>query len=166
MKPILALILLCAFALPAFTELTDTDVDKIRLLINEELKPIKADIEELKADVETLKTEAAVVRTEIQHLKGTLKIGLETNQKNFDSKFESLEKNFDSRFESLEDNFDRQNNIIIACIGIPLAILAIGGTVWGILANRRIRKDQTLERQVQTLTEELEAMKRQQIVRP
>ncbi len=141
MKPILALILLCAFGLPAFAELTDIDVDKIRLLINEELKE---ELKPIKADIGMLKTEAAVIRTEIQHLKAVIANSLEANQK----------------------NFDRQNKIIIACIGIPLAILAIGGTVWGILANRRIRKDQTLERQVQTLTEELEAMKRQQIVRP
>ena len=31
-----------------------------------------------------------------------------------------------------QKNFDRQNTIIIACIGIPLAILAIGATLWGI----------------------------------
>ena len=47
---------------------------------------------------------------------------------------------------------DRQNNIIIACIGIPLAILAIGATVWGILAHRRSRKNQALENRIETLT--------------
>ena len=43
-------ILFCAIALPAFGELTDTDLNKIRVIINEELKPIKADIVTLKTD--------------------------------------------------------------------------------------------------------------------
>ena len=44
--------LLCVVALPALGELTDADLDKIRLIvkdeISEELKPVKADIETLK----------------------------------------------------------------------------------------------------------------------
>ena len=103
----------------------------------------------------TVETEIAVIKTEIKNL----------NEK-IDDKFGSLEKNFDRKFESLEKNFDRQNNIIIACIGIPLAILAIGATVWGILANRRSRKDQTLEKQIETLTQEIETLKQQRIVNP
>ena len=102
-----------------------------------------------------VETEIAVIKTEIKNL----------NEK-VDNKFESLQKNLDGKFESIENNFDRLNNIIIACIGIPLAILAIGATVWGILASKRSRKDQTLEKQIETLTQEIEALKRQQIVRP
>ena len=62
-----------------------------------------------------------------------------------------------------ENNFDRQNNIIIACIGIPMAILAIGATVWGILTNRRSRKEDTLQKQIETLTQEIETLKQQRI---
>ena len=56
MKTILALsILFCAIAMPTFAELTDADLDKIRLIVNEEvtkeltkeLAPIKADIAQL-----------------------------------------------------------------------------------------------------------------------
>ena len=54
-------ILLCALAMPAMGELTDTDLDKIRLLVNEELKP-------LKADMETLKTEVAYMRGKLDIL--------------------------------------------------------------------------------------------------
>lgn len=92
----------------------------------------------------SVETDIAVIKTEIKNL----------NEK------------VDDKFESLEKNFDRQNNIIIACIGIPLAILAIGATVWGILANRRSRKDQTLEKQIETLTQEIETLKQQQIAQP
>ena len=48
-------IIFCAIALPALGELTDTDLNKIRLIINEEIeeaiKPIKADIVTLQTDV-------------------------------------------------------------------------------------------------------------------
>lgn len=138
MKTILALLILfCAIALPALGALTDADLNKIRLIVNEEIKPIKDGIE-------TLKTDGAVIKTEVTNLKGTV----------------------NKDFDAIQKNFDRQNNIIIACIGIPLAILAIGATVWGILAHRRSRKDYTLEKQIEVLTEEIETLKQQRIVNP
>lgn len=55
MKTILVLsILLCAIALPAIGELADADLDKIRLIIQEEIKPLKSDIDTLKTDVARL----------------------------------------------------------------------------------------------------------------
>ena len=141
MKTILLFsILLYAVARPAIGALTDADLDKIRLIVrevvNEEVRP-------LKADIDTLKTDGAIGQTEIKNLKETINNG----------------------FNNVQKNFDRQNNIIIACIGIPLAILAIGATVWGILAHRRSGKDRSLENQIETLTEEIEALKHQQIIR-
>ncbi|MYC78289.1 hypothetical protein F4X10_21205 [Candidatus Poribacteria bacterium] len=128
----------------------------------------------------TLETDIAVMKTDIRNLnekidtfEKNVNARFESLEKNFDARFESLEKNFDKRFESLdrrfeglEKNFDRLNNIIIACIGIPLAILAIGATVWGILAHKRSRKEDTLEKQIETLTQEIETLKQRQIVSP
>ena len=107
---------------------------------------------------DTVKTDIAVIKTEIKNL----------NEK-IDDKFESINDKFEGingKFDSIEKNFDRQNNIIIACIGIPLAILAIGATVWGILTHRRSGKDRALERQIETLTQEIETLKQQRIVNP
>ena len=104
-------ILLCAFAAPVLAALTDADLDKIRLIVNESEKRIKEEIKPIKADIATLKTDWAVIKTEVANLKETV--------------------NNDS--DNIQKNFDRQNNIIIACIGIPLAILAIGATLWGTL---------------------------------
>ncbi|MDE0397686.1 MAG: hypothetical protein OXL96_07790 [Candidatus Poribacteria bacterium] len=78
----------------------------------------------------------------------------------------SLKDKVDDGFNNVQKNFDRLNNIIIACIGLPLAILAIGATVWGILANRHSKKDQTLEKQIEILTQEIETLKQQRIVNP
>ena len=47
-------ILFCTLALPVFGELTPQDLDKIRLIVKEEIKPLKADIEALKVDVARL----------------------------------------------------------------------------------------------------------------
>ena len=64
MKTILVLlILLCAIAMPALAELTDADLNKIRLIvkeeIKEEIKPIKAEMASIKADIGTLKEDVA-----------------------------------------------------------------------------------------------------------
>ena len=100
-------ILFWAIALPVLGDLTETDLNKIRLVVKEE---IKEELKPIKADLDTLKTEVPVIRTEITNLKGTV----------------------NKDFETIQSNFDRQNNIIIACIGIPMAILVIGATVWSI----------------------------------
>jgi len=63
-------ILFCAIALPARAELTNADLDKIRLIIKEEikaeLKPIKTEIDTLKIDVNTLKTDVAWMRGKLE----------------------------------------------------------------------------------------------------
>ena len=134
-------ILFCAIALPALGELTEADLNEIRLIvkeeIKEELKPIKADIDTLKTDIDTLKTDSAEVKTEVTNLKGTV----------------------NKDFDTIQKNFDRQNNIIIVCIGIPMAILAIGATVWGILAHKRNRKADTQQEQIDVLRQEIEELR-------
>ena len=117
----------------------------------------------------TIETDIAVMKTDIQNLNGKI----DSLEKNFDkrfesinTRFESLEKNFNTRFESLEKNFDRLSNTIIAWIGIPLAIIAIDAIVWGILAYRRSGKEESLEKQIETLTQEIETLKQRQIVNP
>ena len=55
MKTILVLsILFYTIALPTFAELTDADLDKIRLIVKEEIEPVKADISKLKTEVASL----------------------------------------------------------------------------------------------------------------
>ena len=106
----------------------------------------------------TVETDIAVIKTEIKNLKDTISIGFENVQQKFDD--------VQQKFDDVQKNFDRQNSIIIACIGIPLAILAIGATMWGILAHRRSGKDRLLEKQIETLTQEIETLKQQRIVNP
>ena len=60
-------ILFCAIALPALGALTDADLDKIRLIVNDSEKRIK---EEVKAEITALRQE---LKTEIADVKHELK---------------------------------------------------------------------------------------------
>ena len=90
-----------------------------------------------------IETDIAVIKTEIQNLNGKI-----------DDKFNSLEK----RFDSIEKNFDRQNTLIIACIAIPMALITL------MIAWRSV-KDNSQEKQIEALTQEIETLKQQQILR-
>ena len=136
MKTIVApSILLCAIAYPTFSEQPQNSVE----------------------------TDIAVIKTEIKNLKESIDKGFA----NVQTQFDNVQTQFDTvqtQRGNVQKNFDRQNNIIIACIGIPMAILAIGATVWGILTHRRSRKEDMLQNQIETLTQEIETLKKQRIV--
>lgn len=107
--------------------------------------PLRAEtqeISEIKDDIATIKTDLAVLTSEVKNLK----------------------KNVNKRFDGVEKGFDRQNNIIIACIGIPLAIIAMGATIWGILTHRRSVPDSTQLKEIENLKEEIETLKQRLLV--
>ena len=130
MKTILLFsILLCVIVMPAIGALDDADLDKIRLIVKEEIKPIKTDIV-------TLKTDVAWIR----------------------GKFEGIDK----QFEGVNQRITHATNVsyglialIVAAIAIPQIIMA-----W------RSRKDRSLEKQIEHLTQEIETLKQQRIVNP
>ena len=93
---------------------------------------------------DTLKSDVLVMKTDLKNLK----------------------ENVVNGFDRVEKNFDRLNNIIIACIGLPLAILAIVATVWGILAHRRAVRDSAQREEIETLKAEIEILKQRHIVSP
>ena len=61
-------LLLCALAMPAIGELTDADLDKIRLIVNDSEKRVKAEI----------KAEIAIIHTKIEGIDTRLR-NVETN---------------------------------------------------------------------------------------
>lgn len=129
-------ILFSVIALPALGELTDTDLDKIRLIVNEEIKPIKADIVSLKTDVAWMQ-----------------------------GKLESVDKQFESvnkQFESVGKQITHVTYITYGLIALIVAAIAIPQ----ILIAWRAEKSRSLERKVEILTEEIETLKRKQIIHP
>jgi chaperonin cofactor prefoldin len=112
------------------------------------------EISEIKDDIAAIKTDLAVLTTEVK-----------TFKENVNKRFDGIEKRFDGiekRFDGIENNFNRLNNIIIACIGIPLAILTIGA----ILAHRRGVRDSTQQKEIESLKAEIETLKQRHIVSP
>lgn len=106
------------------------------------------EISEIKDDIATIKTDLAVLTSEFKAFK-----------ENVNEHFDRIEKDFGR----IEKNFDRQNNIIIACIGIPWAIIA-GSTIWGILTHRRSVRDSTQLKEIENLKEEIETLKQRLLV--
>ena len=130
MKTILALsILFCAITLPALGELTDADLDKIRLIVNEEvakeLAPIKVDIAEL--DDRLRKVEIAV---------GSLT----------------------GRIDGVEKQVSHATNVtygLIALIVVAIGIPAWRGK----RDRDQERRIEALTREIETLTREIETLK-------
>ena len=143
MKTITVLsILFCVIALPALGELTDADLDKIRLIVKEELKTeITAVREELKTDITSLKQE--------------MKAEIASSEKN-------IKEYVNVRIESVEKRLSTYNWVIYALI--PLMVAAIGMPT--ALIAWRSGRDRSLERQVEMLIQEMETLKKQRIVNP
>ena len=120
-------ILFCIIALPAFGALTDSDLDKIRLIVNDSEKRIK---EEVKAEITALRQE---LKTEIA----------------------KSEKNLKEQIILLTNFVYGLIALIVAAVAIPQLIMT-----W------RTGKERSLERQIQTLTQEIETLKQQRIVNP
>ena len=64
----------CAIALPAFSELTVQDFDKIRLIVKEEIEdevnPIKSEISSIKSEISSMKTEISSMKENVASLNG------------------------------------------------------------------------------------------------
>ena len=161
-------ILFCAFALPTLAELTPQDLDKIRLIVKEEVKAeVTAVKQELKAEItavkQELKADINVVKQELKTEITAVKEDLETDITATHTRIEALE----ARFQKVEqgvswvrgklDNLDKQTNwliaLIVIAVGIPQVIVA-----W------RSRKDRAQEKRIEELAQEIETLKQQRIV--
>ena len=139
MKKILTLsTLFFAIALPALGELTDADIDKIRLIVNESEKRLRQGIQ----------TEIA---SSEQRLKEYVDLKIEGVNKQFVS--------IDKQFVSVNKRIDHVTNVVYGLIALIVAAIAIPQ----VLMAWRSGKDRALERQIETLTQEIEILKQQQI---
>lgn len=119
-------ILLCTIAMPAIGALTDADLDKIRLIVKEE---VKKEIATTNTKIDGLDTRLRAVETDVAWTRGKL--------------------------DSLDKNINWLMALIVVAVGIPQLVIA-----W------RSRKDRALEKQIETLTQEIETLKQQRIVSP
>lgn len=137
MKTILVLsILFFAIAGPTFGALTDADLDKIRLIVNDSEKRVK----------EEVKTEIAITHTKID--------GLDTRLRNVEIAIGSLT----GRIDGVEKQNSHATNVTYGLIA--LIVVAIGIPAW------RGKRDRDQERKIEELRQEIEVLKQQRIASP
>ena len=142
---IFLLILFCAIASPALAELTEADLDKIRLIVKEEVKTeIESSEKRMKTYIDT-KIDAVNIKVDGVEKRLTTSIGA-----------------VNSRIDSVEKQMTFLLNVIYGLIF--LIIIAIG--IPQVIIGWRSRRDHSLENRIERLTEEIEVLKRQQIVKP
>ena len=138
-------ILFCTIASPALGELTEADLNKIRLIVNDSEKRIRA---EFKAEIAAVKKE---LKEEIATVKQDLKEEIVSSGKNM-KEYTALQINgVEERLSTYGWLIYIFIPLIVAAIGIPATIMA-----W------RFAKDNALEKQVEILTQEVETLKQQQ----
>ncbi len=129
----IALMLIAIISTPAISDLSQDDLNKIRLLIADELKPIQTEIQTVKTEIQTVKTELkdaiASVKEDVASLSG--------------------------RVDGVEKLITWLMVIIVAIVGILQVVV-----LW------RSKKDRILEKQVETLTQKIEALEKQRIQSP
>ena len=135
-------ILFCAIAwFPARAELTAQDLDKIRLIVQEEIKK-----------------ELSISETRIKEYINLKIEGVDKQFQSVDKQFQSVDK----QFQSVDKQIAHVTYItygliafIVAAIGIPQIIIA-----W------RSEKGKDQAKQIQELRQEIDALKQQRITSP
>ena len=153
-------ILFCMIVSPARAALTDADLNKIRLIVKEEVKTeINASEKRMKTYIDT-KIDA--VNTRIDGVEKSLGARIDGVEKSLGTRIDAVEARLGARIDSVEERITLLTNVfyglialIVAAIAIPQSILA-----WQNRGNR------SLEKRIEALTQEVEALKRQQILRP
>ena len=146
---IFLLIYFFVITVPAFGALTDADLDKIRLIVKEEVK------KEIESSEKRMKT---YIDTKID----AVNTRIDTVEKRLEDKIDGVGKRLDNRIDSVEKQMTFLLNVIYGLIA--LIIVAIG--IPQVIIGWRSRRDSSLENRVEILTQEIETLKRQHIVKP
>ena len=142
MKPILVLsILFCAIAFPAVGELTDSDLDKIRLIVNEEVKTEIAASEKRTREYIDLKIDGV--------------------EKSLNAKIDGVEKSLNAkigetntRIDGLDKRMSDMWRLMMGIFGLVAATIAIPQ----IIVAYRDRGRKEMQTAIDQLRERLEAL--------
>ena len=128
-------ILLCALAMPAIGALTDADLDKIGLIVREEVKA------EIKAS-ETRMKEYIDLKLE----------NVNTEFKRIDSRVNDQIKRLDEQVKTTDSQIGYMRNPFIGIVGLPLVIIT------ALFAWRAFR-DRANDKQIQAILADLDLQK-------
>ena len=135
---ILLSILFCVIAMPVFAALTDADLDKIRLIVREEIKAeVKASETRLKEYID-LKLE-----------------NVNTEFKRVDSRIDSQSKRVDDQVKTTDSQIGYMRNLFIGIVGLPLVIIT------ALFAWRAFR-DRANDKHIQAIMADLDNQKSHQ----
>ena len=141
-------ILFCAIAFPAFAELTPQDLDKIRLIVKDEVKA------ELSAAKQELKAKITAVKQELQSDITATHTKIEA----LDTRLQTVDQSVSwvrGKLDSLDKHINWLMALIVVAVVIPQGIVA-----WSSRVNRAQAK------QIEELAREIEILKQQRIVSP
>ena len=141
MKMAALIFLFLFFSAPVYAELTDADLDKIRLIVNESEKRVK---EETKKEITS--SEARMK----QYV--DLKIG------SVNGHIAGIK----GRFTGMEKQLSTLTYLVYALI--PLIVIAVG--LPQIITTARESSNRERDRKIEQLTREIETLKQQRIVKP
>lgn len=143
---------------PALGELTPQDLDKIRLIINEE---VKKEVTLAKTELkEYIDLKIANVETQIRSLEQRF----DTRAKAVDDKFKAI----DDKFKGIEGQIALTINLVYALIALIVAALAIPQILiaWrGRIDTTRDKNMEELARKISEQAEEIEILKQQRTVK-
>ena len=127
------LILFSATVLPTFAELSDADLDKIRLIVTEEVtKELAKELAPIKKELDLIKVSIVQVDTRLRNVE--IAIGTLTG-----------------RIDGVEKQVSHATNVTYGLIA--LIVVAIGISAW------HGKRDRDQERKIEELTREIETLK-------
>ncbi len=150
---------LLLFTVPAFSELTVEDLEKIRSIVKEEIDPVKEEIAKsetrMKAEIVAVKEEGAKSET---RLKEEIVVSEKRMKEYINVKISEMDK--------------RLNNIFTVALGLGTFIAAVVGIPQLVVAMQR--KDQRAQdekieaqqKQIEALQQAIETRNQERIVRP
>ena len=144
-------ILFSAIALPALGALTDADLNRIRLIVKEEVKAESTALKkEFKEDIASLRME---LKEDIASLRMELKEDIAGVKKGLEEDIATSAQNVKEQITILTYFVYALIALIVAAIAIPQIIV-----LW------RSERERSLAKQVEILIEEVETLKQQRIV--
>lgn len=146
MKLVLTLtILLCAIGSPALAALTDADLDKIRLIVKEEVK----------TEITAAETR---LRTEITQSEEQLKIYIDARFEGVNARFEGV----DAKFEGL----DKRLTLVVGFVSGLIILIVVTVGIPQIIMAWRGKNERAHERRIEELAQEIETLKQRLMVKP
>ena len=146
---ILLSLLFCGIASSALAALTDADLDKIRLIVKEEVKK------------------------EIESSEKRMKTYIDTKIEAVNTKVDAVEKRLEDKIGGVKtelnirsDGIEKQVSFLLYLVYALIALIVLAVGIPQLILTWRSRRDSSLEHRVEILTQEIEALKRQHIVKP